>query len=124
MPTGGGTIEHVSVLAGGQSVKVPVVVRGNEIWPRKTLPAGQRLSIQVVVRRPGWMSWLTGSTQRVTLSMVTPSSSIRSRFLTVHRGQSLQVAFDRPGAGCRVRPGWSAAPQGAVDPRDPSVAAA
>lgn len=96
MPTGGGTIDHVSVLAGGQSAKVPVVVRGNEIWPRKTLPAGERLSIQVVVRRPGWMSWLTGSTQRVTISTVTPSSSIRSRFLTVHRGQPLQVAFDRP----------------------------
>jgi hypothetical protein len=96
MPTGGGTIKGVSVLAGGQSVRVPVVVRGNEIWPRRTLPAGERLSIQVVVRRPGWMSWLTGSTQRVTLSTVTPSSSIRSRFLTVHRGQALQVAFDRP----------------------------
>ena len=96
MPTGGGTIEHVSVLAGGQSVRIPAVVRGNEIWPRKTLRAGERLSIQVAVRRPGWMSWLTGSTQRVTLSTVTPSSSIRSRFLTVHRGQRLQVAFDRP----------------------------
>jgi DNA-binding IscR family transcriptional regulator len=96
MPTGGGTIEHVSVLAGEQSVRVPVVVHGNQIWPRKTLPAGERLSIQAVVRRPGWMSWLTGSTQRVTLTTVTPSSSIRSRFLTVHRGQPLQVAFDRP----------------------------
>ncbi|MGN6170295.1 MAG: L,D-transpeptidase, partial [Solirubrobacteraceae bacterium] len=96
MPTGGGTLEQVSVLAGRQSTKVPVVVRGNQIWPRKTLPAGQRLSIQVVVRRPGWMSWLTGSTQRVTLSTVTPSASIRSRFLTLHRGEPLLVAFNRP----------------------------
>jgi peptidoglycan hydrolase-like protein with peptidoglycan-binding domain len=96
MPTGGGTVEQVSVLAGRQSTKVPVVVRGSEIWPRKTLLAGQRVSIQVVVRRPGWMSWLTGSTQRVTLSTVTPGSSIRARFLTVHRGQPLRVTFDRP----------------------------
>jgi peptidoglycan hydrolase-like protein with peptidoglycan-binding domain len=96
MPTGGGTLEQVSVLAGQQATKVPVVVRGNEIWPRRALPAGQRVSVQVVVRRPGWMSWLTGSTQRVTLSTVTPSSSLRSRFLTLHRGQPLQVVFDRP----------------------------
>lgn len=96
MPTGGGTLEHVSVLEGQQSVRVPVVVRGNEIWPRKTLPAGQRVSIQVVVRRPGWMSWLTGSTQRVTLNTVTPSASLHSRFLTLHRGQPLHVTFDQP----------------------------
>lgn len=96
MPTGGGTLEQVSVLAGRQSTKVPVVVRGDQIWPRKALPAGQHLSIQVVVRRPGWMSWLTGSTQRVTLSTVTPSASIRSRFLTLHRGEPLRVDFSRP----------------------------
>jgi hypothetical protein len=96
MPTGGGTLKEVSVLEGQQSTRVPVVVHGNQIWPRKALLAGQRVSIQVVVRRPGWMSWLTGSTQRVTLNTVTPSASLSSRFLTVRRGQQLRVAFDRP----------------------------
>jgi hypothetical protein len=96
MPIGGGKLQRVSVTTGPHAAPVPVVVRGDQIWPIKTLGAGQRVSIEAVVRRPGWMSWLTGSTQHVTLSTVTPSASLRARFLTLHRGEPLRVAFDRP----------------------------
>ncbi len=98
LPFGGGTIEHVSASAGPQSapVPVPVTLRGNEIWPRTTLRTGQRIRLRVDVRRPGTISWLTGSTQTVTLTTVTPSSQLRSRFLTLHRGQPLRVDFSTP----------------------------
>ncbi len=96
MPVGGGKLESVSVTAGPRADAVPVVVRGNEIWPRKTLQTGERVSIEAVVRRPGWNSWLTGSTQRIKLTTAAPSAQIRSRFITLHRGQPLRVSFDRP----------------------------
>ncbi len=98
MPFGGGTIEHVSASTGPQSapVPVPVYLRGNEIWPRKTLRTGQRIRVRLDVRRPGAISWLTGSTQTVTLTTVTPRAQLRARFLTLHRGQPLRVDFSAP----------------------------
>ncbi|MBV8940586.1 MAG: L,D-transpeptidase, partial [Solirubrobacterales bacterium] len=96
MPIGGGTLGRVTVTTGPHGAQVPVVVRANEVWPRKPLPAGQRVSIVAIVKRPGWISWLGGSTERVTLGTVTPSAQLRSRFLTLSNGAPLRVAFDKP----------------------------
>jgi L,D-transpeptidase catalytic domain len=95
MPIGGGTLKNLSVTAGPRGRSVPVVVRGGEIYPRTILPAGERVSVSAVVRRPGWIGWLTGSTQRVTLTTTTPIAQLRSRFLTLKYGEPLRVAFDR-----------------------------
>jgi peptidoglycan hydrolase-like protein with peptidoglycan-binding domain len=96
MPLGGGTIESVSVNSGQNTAPIPVQLRGDEIWPRKTLPSGKRLVIEVVVRRPGWISWLSGSTERITLTTTTPSAHLRARFLTLAHGAPLRLAFDQP----------------------------
>lgn len=96
MPLGGGTLERVTVTTGSHASSVPIVVRGDEIWPRKALRVGQRVSVVAIVKRPGWISWLTGSTERVRLATVTPTANLRSRFLTLSTGAPLHVAFDKP----------------------------
>jgi peptidoglycan hydrolase-like protein with peptidoglycan-binding domain len=96
LPFGGGSIQSVSVNSGQNTAPIPVQMRGDEIWPRKTLPSGKRLVIDVVVRRPGWISWLSGSTEHVTLTTTTPTAHLRVHFLTLAHGAPLRLAFDQP----------------------------
>jgi peptidoglycan hydrolase-like protein with peptidoglycan-binding domain len=96
MPFGGGTIQSVSVNTGQNTPPIPVRMRGDVIWPRKALPSGKHVVIDVVVRRPGWIAWLSGSTEHITLNATTPIAHLRSRFLTLRHGAPLRLAFDRP----------------------------
>ncbi|HUE28764.1 MAG TPA: L,D-transpeptidase family protein [Solirubrobacteraceae bacterium] len=96
MPLGGGRISSVSVVTGSHARPVPVYVQGDKIWPRGKVPAGARLSIEVVVKRPGWISWLSGSSQRLALSVVAPRASLRQDYLTLKASQPLRLNFDRP----------------------------
>ena len=95
LPAGGATIQSVSVVTGPHAAPVPVTVRGGRIYPVKLVPADERLSIQVVVKRPGWVSWLTGSLQRLQLAVTAPAASLRSHFVTVSNGP-LRLHFKAP----------------------------
>jgi lipoprotein-anchoring transpeptidase ErfK/SrfK len=96
VPIGGGRISSVSVVTGPHAQPVPVRVVGDRIWPRGTIPAGERLSIEVVVTRPGWISWLAGSTDRLRASVVTPAAAVRQSYITLAASQPLRLGFDRP----------------------------
>jgi peptidoglycan hydrolase-like protein with peptidoglycan-binding domain len=96
MPLGGGTIEKVSVVTGPHSRPIPVDVRGEQIWPRELIPAHQLVSIQVVIKRPGWISWLAGKTERLHLTLMTPSSSLRQHYLTLRAGAPILLRFKQP----------------------------
>ena len=96
LPLGGGRISSVSVVTGPHARPVPVELRGDKIWPRGKIPAGERLSIEVVVERPGWISWLSGSRDHLSLSVVAPSASLRQDYVTLTPNQPLRVSFDRP----------------------------
>ncbi len=97
LPLGGGTIERVTVFAGRSQQPVPVQVRNDPvIYPTKQVPAGTRLSVQVIVKRPGWISWLAGKTQRLNLTVTTPAASLRSHYVTVGAGGKLRVHFKAP----------------------------
>jgi peptidoglycan hydrolase-like protein with peptidoglycan-binding domain len=96
MPLGGGTIERVSAVTGPHSQPVPVVIRGEQIWPQKLIPANEQLSLDVVVRRPGWDAWLAGSTEHLHLSLTTPVASLRSHYLTVSAREPLRLHFKAP----------------------------
>ncbi len=57
-------------------------------------PAGERITIQATIRRPGWISWLTGKNEQVKVSETTPVAKLASSFLTRKRGQPVTVDFD------------------------------
>jgi hypothetical protein len=96
LPRGGGTIESVAVRTGPHSQKVPVVVRGDKIWPTGTLPAHQLVTIDVVVKRPGWIGWVAGKTQTLHLKLMTPVTKLKAHFLTVKSGAPLKLSFRTP----------------------------
>jgi hypothetical protein len=104
MPLGGGKIESVSVLGGVTDHQIPVEVRNDQIWPQVTIPAGERVSIEVIVKRPGWISWLAGSRDRVHLTLVTPSAEPTQTYLTLPKGAPIKLSFDRRVAGVSYGP--------------------
>ncbi|HWK18245.1 MAG TPA: L,D-transpeptidase family protein [Solirubrobacteraceae bacterium] len=94
MPLGGGTIESATATAAGRAI--PLEVRGDQLWPRKLVPARTVVSVTVVVKRPGWISWLSGSRTTMHLSIQAPSAALRAHYLTLKAGAPLQLQFNKP----------------------------
>jgi L,D-transpeptidase catalytic domain/Putative peptidoglycan binding domain len=96
LPLGGGTIESVSAVTGPANDQVPVHLTGRQIWPNKRIAAGETLTIDVLIKRPGWNAWLTGKTQRLEVKVTAPRAHLLNHFLTVASGQPLQLKFAQP----------------------------
>ena len=97
MPLGGGKIVSISVIGGSGRRLLPVrVTSGLLIVAKRPVPANERLRIRVVIRRPGWISWLDGKDQTLTLSYVTPTASTTTHYLTVGKDNRLRLAFKAP----------------------------
>jgi peptidoglycan hydrolase-like protein with peptidoglycan-binding domain len=96
LPFGGGSIARLSVLAGRDQRLIATRVTGDQIWPATSLRPGERVTIVAVIRRPGWLSWLTGKTQQVRYAVLTPSSSLRTQYVTVRAGHDMRLQFSQP----------------------------
>ena len=96
MPLGGGKIESVVVRSGPHAAKIPVELRGNQIWPTRFVPAHTMVSIDVVIKRPGWIAWLAGKTEHLHLNLMTPSATLKQHYLTLRPGQPLILKFKQP----------------------------
>ncbi len=96
MPFQGGTIESVIVTTGPHARRVPIYLKGDQIWPRGLLRANQKVTIDVVVKRPGWSAWLNGKTQKLHMTMVTPVASLKQHYLTLKAGEPVTLKFKAP----------------------------
>jgi peptidoglycan hydrolase-like protein with peptidoglycan-binding domain len=101
MPLGGGSIVRIDAVTGAHSSQVAVTVRNGRILPVHPVAVGERVQLQVTVRRPGWISWLSGATQRLQLTVTTPAASLTEHFLTVSHGP-LVLRFKQPIAAYAV----------------------
>ncbi len=91
----GGTIEHVEAFGpGGQSL--PVAVDGGRLTPLRQLTPGERVSVDVQIRRPGWLGWALGSQHSEQLTLSAPVAHVTEHWMTVPSGSSVDVRFDRP----------------------------
>jgi peptidoglycan hydrolase-like protein with peptidoglycan-binding domain len=95
LPGLAGRVAAVDVrsAAGG---RVPVQLRQGKLWPLRQLAAGERLTVELTVRRPGWAGWLVGGSERRSFTVVTPSAHLLGRWLQVKAGTPVKVAFDAP----------------------------
>ncbi len=96
VPLGGAKVQSVVAVTGRHARRVPVALRNGAIWPLGSVPADERISIDVVVKRPGWISWLSGATERLHLTLVTPVASLRQHFITLKSGAPLVLHFVNP----------------------------
>jgi peptidoglycan hydrolase-like protein with peptidoglycan-binding domain len=94
-PALSGTLERVAVRS-ADGTPVPVQVRGGSIVPAGKLFAGQRVTVELTVKRPGWAGWLVGGTEHRTFTVVTPSAHLLGRWLQFKPGAPVVVGFDTP----------------------------
>jgi hypothetical protein len=95
VPLTGGRIESVKAIGPGGRV-IPLSVAGGRLWPRVPLAPGEPISIEVLVRRPGWIAWLAGSRASERLQLRTPSALLRERYVTLAARSPLRLAFNQP----------------------------
>jgi peptidoglycan hydrolase-like protein with peptidoglycan-binding domain len=87
----------VSVRAHGEDGRaIPLVVSHGRLTPRARVASSERISISVVVRRPGWESWALGAERHETLTVQTPVAKVANRWVRVAQGARAEVQFDRP----------------------------
>src|SRR5436305_482708 len=91
MPLGGGTVVSVSAVTGPHSRRVPIELQGNKISLTGRIRAGSSISIAVVIRRPGWISWLTGKRPQLQLTVVAPVAKLTHTYITVRARAPLRV---------------------------------
>jgi peptidoglycan hydrolase-like protein with peptidoglycan-binding domain len=89
---------RVTAVAARSAVEgqVPVDLRQGKLWPRGRLAVGERVTVELTVRRPGWVGWLVGHVQRRSFTVETPSTHLLGRWLQVQAGAPVTVAFDAP----------------------------
>ncbi len=88
-----GSLESVRAR-GADGRAIPLVVSHGRLTPRTRVASGERISISVVVRRPGWESWALGSERHETLTVQTPVANVADRWVDVARGGRAEVRFD------------------------------
>jgi hypothetical protein len=91
----GGTLESAHA-SGPDGRAIPVSLHDGRLTPRDKLAPGERVSVEVVIRRPGWLGWLIGNERRERLSVRTPVTHLQTRWLTVAADVPVRVAFDQP----------------------------
>jgi len=91
----GGTVEQVRAFGpGGQ--RVPIAMHNGRLTPLKQLKPGEQITLDVDVRRPGWLGWAIGRERHEHLTLSAPVARVSTRWLTVRPGAAVQVGFDRP----------------------------
>jgi hypothetical protein len=91
----GGKIERVQAFdADGR--RLPLKVDGGRLTPLKRLTPGERVSVDVQVRRPGWIGWALGTTRNEHLTLSAPVAKVSERWMTAPMGATVRVSFDRP----------------------------
>jgi peptidoglycan hydrolase-like protein with peptidoglycan-binding domain len=91
----GGTLERARASA-PDGTPIPLAVSHGRLTPRTLLTPGERVTVDVVIRRPGWLGWALGRERRERLTLRAPVVSVSSRWLTVKPGADVRVRFDGP----------------------------
>jgi hypothetical protein len=94
LPPLAGRLESASAR-GPADRRIALVDRHGLLVPETKLTPGELVSVTVVIRRPGWLSWALGSIRRETLTVQAPVARVRRRWVTLRAGAPLRVSFNR-----------------------------
>ena len=90
----GGNVEQVHAFGPGGR-PIPIALHEGKLEPRTQVSPGELISVDLVVQRPGWLGWLTGSEDRQQLTFRAPAAQVRTHWVTVHSAAP-RVSFDQP----------------------------
>ncbi len=91
----GGTIERVRAY-GPNGRRVALTINDGRLTPLKRLTPGEQVTVDVEVRRPGWLSWALGSERNEQLTLRAPAAQVTERWMTVPSGSEVRVSFNQP----------------------------
>jgi peptidoglycan hydrolase-like protein with peptidoglycan-binding domain len=91
----GGTIERVRAY-GPDGRLLPIAVADGRLTPLKRLRPGEQVTVDVEVRRPGWLGWALGSQRSEHLTLRAPVAHVTQPWMTVRAGAAVRVSFDQP----------------------------
>ena len=96
VPALAGTLERATAYA-PDGRRIPLRERNGRLTPRVLLTPGELVAVDVVIRRPAWLSWALGGTRHVELRLRAPAVSVQAALLASHgAGAPLVVRFDGP----------------------------
>ena len=61
-PLGGSLVSAKAFGPNGR--RIPLAVSGGRLLPKAKVTPGEQVTVEVVVRRPGWLGWALGSSTR------------------------------------------------------------
>ncbi len=96
LPLGGAKVTNLSAIVGREQKDLPVKLIGDQVYPTVQVPTRQPVTIAATVSRPGWNSWLAGSKQQIKLKLTTPAARLTSSYVTVKKGQAINLHFTEP----------------------------
>jgi peptidoglycan hydrolase-like protein with peptidoglycan-binding domain len=91
----GGSVESV-VATNGEGTEVPVVLKDDRIVPQGKLHPGEKVTIEVTVKRPSVIGTIAGSTTTETMTVSAPKAKVEARWITVKKGKKPRVEFSVP----------------------------
>ena len=91
-PLAGTLVRAAAFAPDGQAI--PLHRAGGRLTPLVAVPAGELISVDVVIRRPGWLSWALGSYRDERLTVRAPVAQSVDTSLTVAPGAAVRISFD------------------------------
>jgi peptidoglycan hydrolase-like protein with peptidoglycan-binding domain len=91
---GAGNMRVFAHTADGTAVPVEVHKDG-VVWPQRQVVPGTAVHVQAVFTRPGWVGWLAGRTQQLSLWVSAPSVHVQQTWLQVAAKSPLVLHFSR-----------------------------
>jgi hypothetical protein len=93
-PLAGTLVRAAAFGPDGQSI--PLRREDGRLTPLVALSPGELITVDVVIRRPGWLSWALGSFRDERLTVRAPVAQVTDPWQTVAAGGSVRVEFAQP----------------------------
>jgi peptidoglycan hydrolase-like protein with peptidoglycan-binding domain len=91
-----GRIQSVHAFA-PDGTAIPLTVSHGRLTPQSQLTPGEKVSVRVVVRRPGWSAWALGKERHEQLTVQTPVAHVVDRWPSTR-----VVRFDMPVSAVKI----------------------
>lgn len=92
----GGEVER-AVATDAKGKEIPVTIHGDKIVPSGKLHPGEKVKLEVTVKRPSTIGWLAGGTEVKTITLTTPKADLDGKWIAVSKQtKTPHVKFKQP----------------------------